>query len=275
MLKSVRGARVRSFDEVTLESTTSEVLEVVQSGVKEVFEMVTARGRKVKASADHLFFTPRGWLQLKDLSEGDEVYVQQLRGTSRMGLVKKLTPDPIVSILPVGREMTYDLVLEGNHNFLGNGVVVHNSYNEESGRYRELQPVFYVPGPERNLVQHGKPGAYEFMSGSEDQHALVVEMARDSASYAYENYLVALEAGIAREVARIWLPLNIYSSAYVTMNARALTNFLSLRTKSPDAALPSYPQREIEMVAEQMEAIWADLMPITHAAFVKNGRVAL
>ena len=37
---------------------------------------------------------------------------------------------------------------------------------------------------------------------------------------------------------------------------------------------PSFPQREIEMVAEQMEAAWATLMPLTHAAFVQNGRVA-
>ena len=39
------------------------------------------------------------------------------------------------------------------------------SYNEESGRYRELRPVFYVPGPERRLRQIGKPGAYEFVDG--------------------------------------------------------------------------------------------------------------
>ncbi|MET0713018.1 MAG: FAD-dependent thymidylate synthase, partial [Jiangellaceae bacterium] len=37
------------------------------------------------------------------------------------------------------------------------------SYNEESGRYRELRPVFYVPGPDRKLVQEGKPGHYTFV----------------------------------------------------------------------------------------------------------------
>src|ERR1043165_8146003 len=47
------------------------------------------------------------------------------------------------------------------------------SYNEESGRYRELRPVFYVPAPERNLVQQGKPGAYEFLPGTAEQHAVV------------------------------------------------------------------------------------------------------
>ena len=40
------------------------------------------------------------------------------------------------------------------------------SYNEESGRYRELRPVFYVPGADRNLVQVGKTGSYEFTPGT-------------------------------------------------------------------------------------------------------------
>jgi thymidylate synthase (FAD) len=51
-------------------------------------------------------------------------------------------------------------------------------------------------------------------------------------------------------------------------------NFLSLRTKREDSAFPSYPQREIEMVAEKMEAVWAELMPLTRAAFNANGRVS-
>jgi thymidylate synthase (FAD) len=83
-----------------------------------------------------------------------------------------------------------------------------------------------------------------------------------------------LEAGVAREVARIVLPLNIYSSMYVTMNARSLMNFLSLRTKREGTHFPSFPQREIEMVAEQMEQVWAELMPLSHEAFNENGRVA-
>ena len=83
-----------------------------------------------------------------------------------------------------------------------------------------------------------------------------------------------LAAGVAREVARSVLPVNIYSSMYVTMNARSLMNFLSLRTKREDSAFPSFPQREIEMVAEKMEAFWRELMPATAAAFDKNGRVA-
>jgi thymidylate synthase (FAD) len=148
------------------------------------------------------------------------------------------------------------------------------SYNEESGRYRELRPVFYVPGPERKLVQEGKPGRYYFTDGTPEQHALVDAETRRVCTDAYAAYQRMLAAGVAREVARIVLPVTIYSSMYVTMNARALMNFLSLRTQREGSHFPSYPQREIEMVAEQMETQWARLMPLTYDAFCAGGRVA-
>jgi thymidylate synthase (FAD) len=148
------------------------------------------------------------------------------------------------------------------------------SYNEESGRYRELNPVFYVPGPSRNLVQVGKAGAYDFLPGIPEQTALVDAEVRAVCSAAYESYQRMLDAGVAREVARIVLPVTIYSSMYVTMNARSLMNFLSLRTKREGTHFPSFPQREIEMVAEKMEDFWVDLMPLTAETFNANGRVA-
>ena len=148
------------------------------------------------------------------------------------------------------------------------------SYNEESGRYRELNPVFYVPGAERNLVQVGKPGAYDFVPGTPEQTALVQDEATRVSTDAFASYQRMLDAGVAREVARIVLPLNIYSSMYVTMNARSLMNFLSLRTKREGTHFPSFPQREIEMAAEQMENFWAELMPVTYEAFNENGRVS-
>ncbi|WP_372463323.1 FAD-dependent thymidylate synthase [Actinospica acidithermotolerans] len=148
------------------------------------------------------------------------------------------------------------------------------SYNEESGRYRRLEPVFYVPGAGRKLVQEGKPGRYVFVDGSPEQHALVEQTTRRVCGEAYRGYLEMLEAGVAREVARGVLPVSIYSTMYATCNARALMNFLSLRTKREDSTFPSFPQREIEMVAERMEEHFAAAMPLTHAAWNRNGRVA-
>jgi thymidylate synthase (FAD) len=147
------------------------------------------------------------------------------------------------------------------------------SYNEESGRYKQLEAVFYVPDHNRCLVQTGKTGAYTFVQGSEEQEVLVSDIVQYQSTESYYYYLEMLEQGVAKEVARMVLPLNIYSSAYVTMNARGLMNFLSLRTQNENSTFPSFPQREIAMVADQMENIWAAKMPITWTAWNNNGRV--
>lgn len=147
------------------------------------------------------------------------------------------------------------------------------SYNEESGRYKELEPVFYVPDSERPLVQEGKPGAYRFTAGTESQFEQMEHDFITSSENSWAAYRRMLDAGIAREVARMVLPLNIYSSMYVTMNARALMNFLSLRS-SEQGQFPSFPMHEIAEVARLMEETFAARMPITHEKFVANGRVA-
>lgn len=148
------------------------------------------------------------------------------------------------------------------------------SYNEESGRYRELKPVFYIPNKDRKLVQIGKAGSYTFIDGTDEQYKITIEAIKETCKLAYSNYQKMLAAGVAREVARAVLPVTLYSSMYVTMNARALMNFLSLRTSRDGSHFPSYPQREIELVAEKMEAEFAKLMPITYGAFQKSGRIA-
>ena len=149
------------------------------------------------------------------------------------------------------------------------------SYSESSGRYTELKPEFYVPGEDRKLVQVGKPGEYTLTEGDASQKRAVDFWMRTNSIDAYDQYQYLLERGIAREVARMVLPLNIYSTAYVTMNLRSLTNFLSLRRNVEGQTVPSFPQREIEMVAELMEQHANSIVPITLDAFRRNGRVAL
>lgn len=148
------------------------------------------------------------------------------------------------------------------------------SYNEESGRYRTLKPVFYVPDYDRPLIQQGKPGSYEFIAGDTAQTELAQQEIKTVSTIAFASYKKMLDKGIAREVARAVLPLNTYSSMYVTMNARALMNFLSLRVKSDQSTYPSFPQYEIDLVAQKMEKVFQNLMPITHKFFVELGRVA-
>jgi thymidylate synthase (FAD) len=148
------------------------------------------------------------------------------------------------------------------------------SYNEESGRYKQLEPVFYVPDVHRKLRQVGKPGHYEFEYGLPHQWDAVRGSFRVVCEEAYRAYEGMLAHGVAREVARMILPVNIYTSFYVTLNARALMNFLSLRTIRENSSFPSFPQCEIEMAADQMESVFGYFMPVTWKAFDNNGRVA-
>jgi thymidylate synthase (FAD) len=123
-------------------------------------------------------------------------------------------------------------------------------------------------------VQEGRPGKYVFVEGTPAQHASVNSVLTETYEQAYTAYQKLLAEGVAREVARAVLPVGLYSSMYATCNARSLMHFLGLRTQHELAKVPSFPQREIEMVGEKMEDEWARLMPLTHAAFNANGRVA-
>lgn len=148
-----------------------------------------------------------------------------------------------------------------------------SSFNEMSGRYTQLLPKFFVPAEDRSVVSVGtsmRP-AFEY-----DLEALmdVQGVLNHSAIEAWEHYQWMLDRGVAKEVARMVLPLNVYSQMYWTVNARSLMNFLSLRSSQEGAAVPSYPQREIQIGAEKIEEIFKELMPCTYNAFVANGRIA-
>ena len=141
------------------------------------------------------------------------------------------------------------------------------SYNEWSGRYSELAPKFYLPRTARK--QEGKPGSYIYVDQPEDSNLTYV-MQRE-VQYAYEQcwsvYQGLLRAGIAKEQARIVLPVGVYTKVIWSCNPRSLMHFLGLRN-TPQA------MAEIRVVAEQAEAALAAHMPHTYRAFIKNGRTA-
>jgi thymidylate synthase (FAD) len=150
------------------------------------------------------------------------------------------------------------------------------SYNEESGRYKKLSPVFYVPDDLRPLqaVPGTKQMDYVVAPGTADQYLLVEGAFRAACESSYRQYEAMLDAGILREVARMVLPVSIMSTCIVKMNARSLMNFLSLRVDSPDSKFPSKPMREINYIADSYEHHFAQYAPMTHQAFVSAGRVA-
>ena len=141
------------------------------------------------------------------------------------------------------------------------------SFNEWSARYSQLDPEFYIPEPEDVRTQVGKPGAYSF----DPVAPALAEHTRETQAAVYERayaaYVDLLEQGVAKEVARNVLPVAIYTQFYWTVNARSLMNFLSLRNAVT-------AQREIRRYAAACEQLFAEKMPITHAAFIANERRA-
>lgn len=148
------------------------------------------------------------------------------------------------------------------------------SYNEQSGRYMELSPVFYIPNRERNLIQVGKTGAYTFEPGDEDDYESMYGALARAYEEAWRSYQFQLECRIAKEVARMCLPVSIYSAAYVTCNPRSIMSFLSLRTKREGSLFPSFPMWEINEVANKMEEFFKRLFPLTYESFNGFGRVS-
>jgi thymidylate synthase (FAD) len=140
-----------------------------------------------------------------------------------------------------------------------------HSYNEWSGRYSKLEAEFYVPDYVRTQV--GKPGAYSFEPVEPDVREAAREEIRAAADDAFAAYERMLEQGVAKEVARMVLPLSMYTKYFWSCNPRSLMHFCSLRNSE-------HAQYEIREYAKAAEGFLERLMPVTHAAFVAGGRTA-
>jgi thymidylate synthase (FAD) len=162
------------------------------------------------------------------------------------------------------------------------------SYNEESGRYKQLDPVFYIPGKERLLkcikpegFKAMRPGFAQFSAIPADQVPDYYNRLVLAYTVAYKTYTDALEAGMDNGLARITLPVATYSTCIVTCNLRSALSFLSLRRDySADESLthlgftprdPSYPQWEMDQLAKQFEAKVGNQFPLAYTAFLECG----
>lgn len=192
---------------------------------------------------------------------------QALRDTSRMSPVL-VRPDAIVSIESRGVQMTYDLCLDApHHNFFANGFVVHNSINEVSGRYSVLGDTFYVPDSVRPLAQVGDTGAYIFEQGTDEARTVAEATFRSASENAWADYESLLDHGVAKEVSRMVLPVNVYSQMVVTANLREWLHIVAQRANEA----PSHGQYEIAMVADQVGLVLQELFPNVWRSFVEGG----
>jgi thymidylate synthase (FAD) len=150
------------------------------------------------------------------------------------------------------------------------------SFNLESARYHQLEPVFWVPRPGRPMIRPPgfKPARPELEPADHPTYANVVAIFWATYQEAWGRYRSLVGDGVASEVARAVLGFGVYYSGWVSCNPRSLMAFLALRTHDPRAAVPSYPQAEIEEAARQCEEALKAGWPLVWRAFNECGRVA-
>ncbi len=137
--------------------------------------------------------------------------------------------------------------------------------NEYSARYSILDREFYIPAPE-HLAAQSEPvnnqGRGETLQGEEA--ARVLDILKGDSARAYDNYEAMLsqdgQAGLARELARMNLPANVYTQWYWKVDLHNLFHFLRLRA-DPHA------QYEIRVYAEAICEVVKDWVPMAWAAF--------
>lgn len=277
---ALRALQIRTLNESTNMFEEARVAEVFDKGPQPVYAVVLADGRTARMTSNHRVLTDKGWSRMGEAvglqGEGQEARPSRRVSVLTNGVIVaspdetrlRAHPVEVVEVEYVGIEQTYDLCIEGLwHNFVANGIVVHNSFNEESARYHKMSDDFYVPDVGAVRSQVGKPGAYTFEPVDEAVALETQETLRATYEAAFRTYQELSDKGIAKEVARAVLPVGIYTQFYWTINARALMNFLSLRNAET-------AQYEIRVYAQALEEFFKQKMPVTHECFVEFGRKA-
>ncbi len=136
--------------------------------------------------------------------------------------------------------------------------------NEYSARYSILDREFYIPAPENLQAQSviNNQGRGETLQGEEAQR--VLDILREDSTRAYDHYEEMMseegQQGLARELARMNLPANIYTQWYWKVDLHNLFHFLRLRADA-------HAQYEIRVYAETICNIVADWVPYAYKAF--------
>lgn len=141
------------------------------------------------------------------------------------------------------------------------------SFNEYSGRYTKMIEDFYVPMESKIRTQTGKPGAYRFEPVDFRKAKIARLMITMLSLTAYKAYNMLLKLGVAKELARIVLPVNYYTQFTWSVNLRSLLNFISLR--SHETAM-----YEVREYSKAIETLISEVVPVSYNAFIKNGRRA-
>lgn len=133
---------------------------------------------------------------------------QELAGKRSTTLLPKYTS--VVSVEFIGKEQCYDISIPKYHNFIGNGFVVHNCWNEESRRYIDTKPEYYIPESLHIAPTNAKQGAGTAFT--EVEYKAKIDRLIQNTDECDDMYLNSIRGGMAPEEARMFLPLNTHTN---------------------------------------------------------------
>ena len=155
-LMGQEGVSVMALNEETWRMEPRRVLRTFSNGRKPVFTLVTRLGHTIRATGNHKFRALDGWRRLDDMAPGIRIALplgmssplrhehpaataevqggvaQLIARSDTIATTGEVCWDEIVQLAPDGIEETYDLTVEGLHNFVANDVIVHNSIEQDA-----------------------------------------------------------------------------------------------------------------------------------------------
>ena len=273
----VKRMKLRQVNEDTLAFQHTRIVDAYRTGVKPVFRMVLEDGKSIEATADHRFLFAGGWDTLRGATGvretgGRAVWRHGDYFVHVNGAAEKLDWDRIryrTKLVRIarfeyaGERETYDLEVEGpHHNFVANGIVTHNSVNEYSGRYSLMPLLFYSPEHDQFSLQSATsnqgraPG-----SVSPEFYREAIRRWEDVRTRAADDYGWLVGENVARELARIDLPLSTYTQWYWKIDLHNLLHFLTLR-------VDDHAQWEIQEFGRVMAGMVKRVAPLSYEAWI-------
>ncbi|MCR4733613.1 MAG: FAD-dependent thymidylate synthase [Treponema sp.] len=215
----------------------------------------------------------KGFVRLVDYFGGDQRIVQSARVSYGEG-TKTVSQDGALIDYLLRHQHTspFEQVVMTFHVkmpiFVARQWVRHRTgrMNEVSGRYSIMKEEFYLPEEDKVQPQstNNKQGRADEAFDKEKADEIIAQLEKGQKD-AYKNYSELIDSGLAREIARINLPLSLYTEFYWEMDLHNLFHFLKLR-------LDSHAQYEIRVYAEAILEICKKVAPMATNSFINHMR---
>jgi len=213
----------------------------------------------------------KGFVRLVDYFGGDQRIVQSARVSYGEG-TKTVSQDGALIDYLLRHQHTspFEQVVMTFHVkmpiFVARQWVRHRTgrMNEVSGRYSIMKDEFYVPAEDKVAPQStdNKQGRATEAFDKETADKIITQL-EEGQKAAYESYNELIDSGLAREIARINLPLSLYTEFYWEMDLHNLFHFLKLR-------LDSHAQYEIRVYAEVILEMCRKVAPMATQSFINH-----